>query len=343
MRHSFSLLTILLLVLPSVAAAQHGVDPPEAIGQIEILDPAAEQLIDPASTIEVLATDFEWSEGPVWLPEQNCVLFSDIPRNSIYKWKEGEGLSLYLKPSGYTGETPRGGEPGSNGLMLDAQGRLVMCQHGDAQVARMAAPLSAPKPVFDVIADKLDGKRLNSPNDLVIHSSGAIYFTDPPYGRLKAFNDESRELDFQGVYRVSPEGELALLTKELVAPNGIALSPDEQTLYVAQSNGQRPIYMAYRVQADGSIDAGRVLLNVKHLASRPGSPDGMAIDQDGNLFATGPGGVLIITPEGKHLGTIRTGERIANCTFGGPDGRTLYMTSDMHLCRVRVKTAGLGF
>ncbi|TWT78559.1 Gluconolactonase precursor [Posidoniimonas polymericola] len=333
-------------VLFGVAAnvnAQRAVDPPESIGEIEVVDQAAEQLIDPSATIEVLATDFEWSEGPVWLRDQGCVLFSDIPRNSIFKWKEGEGLSLYLKPSGYTGETPRGGEPGSNGLMIDAQGRLVMCQHGDAQVARMAAPLSAPRPVFEVIADKLDGKRLNSPNDLVIHSSGAIYFTDPPYGRLKAFNDKTRELDFQGVYRVSPEGELSLLTKELVAPNGIALSPDEQTLYVAQSNGERPIYMAYAVQADGSIDDGRVLLNVKHLGRRPGSPDGMAIDRDGNLFATGPGGVLIISPGGKHLATIRTGERIANCTFGGPDGRTLFMTSDMHLCRVRVKTAGLGF
>lgn len=334
----------LLAAAQPTLAQQRTVDPPRAIGQIEINDPAAESLIDPDAEIEILATGFDWSEGPVWSKELGAVLFSDIPPNSIYKWKEGEGLSLYLKPSGYTGAEERGGEPGANGLAIDKQGRLVMCQHGDAQVARMAAPLSDPAPRFDAIAAKLDGKQLNSPNDLALHSSGAIYFTDPPYGRVGRFEDQGRELDFQGVYRVSPAGELTLLTKELEAPNGIALSPDERTLYVAQSSGRRPIYMAYNVQEDGGIDEGRVLLDVKHLAAdRPGSPDGMAIDRDGNLFATGPGGVLIITPEGKHLATIRTGERIANCTFGGPDGRTLFMTSDMHLCRVRVKTAGLGF
>ncbi|QDU58987.1 SMP-30/gluconolactonase/LRE family protein [Aeoliella mucimassa] len=334
---------ILCCVAPTWSLAQQDVSPIETIGTIEILDPAADSLIDSEAKIERLATGFKWSEGPVWISEGGFLVFSDVPQNTVFKWQEGKGLGVYLKPSGYTGEPIENREPGSNGLALDGEGRLLLCQHGDHRVAMMDAPVTSPEPKFITIAGDIDGKTFNSPNDLTVHSSGAIYFTDPPYGRPQGFDDPDRPLDYQGVYRVMPGEPAQLMTKELRAPNGIALSPDEKTLYVAQSDRDRPLYMAYPVQDDGTLGTGRVLLNVKRLADeRPGSADGMKLDSNGNLFATGPGGVLIISPEGKHLATISTGDRIANCAFGD-DGHTLYMTSNHDLCRVRVKAKGLGF
>lgn len=316
---------------------------PETIGQVERLDPALDALIDRDAKIEVLADGFDWSEGPLWLPTEKCLIFSDVPTNKIHRWSEKDGLSVYLTPSGYTGEVPRGEELGSNGLLLDPEGRLVICQHGDRRMARMDAPLGKPAAKFVTLVDKHEGKRFNSPNDAAYHSSGALYFTDPPYGMPKRFDDPNREIDFQGVYRLDPDGTLTLLTKELRAPNGIAFSPDEKTLYVAQSDPKRAIWMAYDVADDGSIDKGRVFFDATPLVGKgPGLPDGLKVDAQGNLFATGPGGVLVISPEGKHLGTIRTGTAIANCAFGD-DRRTLYMTCDMYLCRIRLKTVGDGF
>ena len=279
----------------------------------------------------------------MWVKEGQYVLFNDIPPNTMFKWSEERGLEKYLQPAGYTGEKERGGEMGSNGLYLDLEGRLLLCQHGDRRVARMKAPLDNPAAEFETVAGEYEGRRLNSPNDLVVHSSGAIYFTDPPYGLEGNVNDPNKELDFQGVYRVSPDGDVTLLTKDLSRPNGIALSPDEKTLYVANSDGRRPVYMAFDVKADGTIENGRVLFDAGELSKqgRPGSQDGMAVDVHGNLFATGPGGVLILSPEGKHLGSIMSGVT-ANCTFGD-DGSTLYMTSDDKLKRIKVKTKGLGF
>ncbi|WP_425396000.1 SMP-30/gluconolactonase/LRE family protein [Aeoliella sp.] len=336
-------LSIALATFAVTAHAQSNVEPIETIGEIEILDPAAEALVDSEAKIERLATGFVWSEGPVWIAKGNFLVFSDVPKNTVYKWQDGPGLSVYLKPSGYTQSASREGESGSNGLALDNQKRLILCQHGDHRVARMDAPTTAPAAKFITIAAVHQGKEFNSPNDLAIHSSGAIYFTDPPYGRIGAFKNTERPLDYQGVYRVVPGEEPQLLTKKLRAPNGIALSPDEKTLYVAQSDSSNLIYMAYKIQRDGSIDEGRVLLDVTDLGKeRPGSCDGLKVDTNGNLFATGPGGVLVISPDGKHLATIRTGDKIANCGFAH-DGHTLYMTSNHDLCRVRVKAKGMGF
>jgi gluconolactonase len=308
-------------------------------GTIERFDPRLDQIIPPGTQIEKLAEGFDWSEGPVWIKEGGYLLFSDVPSNVVYKWKAGDGVSEFLRPSGYTGSQPRGGEPGSNGLTVDSQGRLVLCEHGDRRVARLEKDRHK-----TTLADRYEGKRLNSPNDLVYHSNGDLYFTDPPYGLEKNVGDPKKELPFQGVYRVKPDGQITLLTKELSRPNGIAFSPDEKTLYVAVSDPQRAVWMAYDVKADGTIASGRIFSDVTALVSpqHKGLPDGMKVDKAGNLFATGPGGVFIFSPDGKHLGTINTGEATANCAWG-EDGSVLYITADMYLCRVKTRTKGKGF
>lgn len=313
-----------------------------AVGQapvptIERLDPMLDQLIAPDAKIETLAAGFEWSEGPVWRRNGQYLLFSDVPKNTIYRWDQRGGLTVFLRPSGYTGPTPPGRELGSNGLTQDLHDSLVMADHGNRQIARV----SESKFTKTVLADRFEGKRLNSPNDVVFRSNGDFFFTDPPYGLAKLNDDPQKELKHNGVYRVTPAGKITLLTKELTFPNGIALSPDQKTLYVANSDNSRPIWMAYDLAADGSISRGRVLFDATPLVrqGRKGLPDGMRVDGRGNLFASGPGGILIITPQGRHIGTIMTGQPTANCAFGD-DGSTLYMTANDRLMRVRLKTKG---
>lgn len=329
---------MLLVALAASLALGGDEETPKTIGSIERLDPKLDELIPKDAVIEVLADGFEWSEGPAWNKKEGFLVFSDIPRNSVMRWSPNEGISLYQKPSGYSGEGQYSGESGSNGLLWDAEGRLILCQHGNRQVARLETDGS-----FTVLASHYNGKRFNSPNDLVMKSNGDLYFTDPPYG-LPTQDDPSRELDFCGVYRLCKDGTVTLLTDKMTRPNGIAFSPDEKTLYVAQSDPERAIWMAFDVTADGRLGTGRVFFDstqaVKEM--KKGLPDGMKVDQAGNLFATGPGGVLIFSPEGKHLGTIATGEATANCAFGD-DGSTLYITADMYLCRVKTTTKGLGF
>lgn len=308
----------------------------EHIGQIDRHDAMINDLIPEDAKIEILADGFDWTEGPLWVEDGEYLLFSDIPPNSVYKWAEGEGKSLFLNPSGFTDSIEREGEPGSNGLLLDAEGNLVLCQHGDRRLARMDAPLNEPASNFLTIANSYEGKRLNSPNDAAFHSNGDLYFTDPPYGLEGNVDDPTKEIEFQGVYRVDKDSTVHLLTDELSRPNGIAFSPDEKTLYVANSDPERAIWMAYDVQEDGSIANGRVFFDAtdKVGGDNKGLPDGMKVLANGYIFATGPGGVLIFTPQGKHLGTVRTGEATSNCAIGG-DGY-LYMTSDMYLCRVEI-------
>lgn len=305
------------------------------LGQIERFDRRLDELIPPDAVIEVLAEGFEWAEGPVWIPSQEALLFSDIPRNVVLKWKEGDGISEFLKPSGYTGSAPPSKEPGSNGLLLDSAGRLILCQHGDRQIARLEKDGSQ-----TVLVSEYQGKRLNSPNDATFKSNGDIYFTDPPYG-LDGLNDNpAKELDFNGVYRLTPEGELTLLTREISFPNGIAFSPDEELLYVANSDPKKAIWMVFQVRGDGTLGPGRVFHDVTSWVGRyPGLPDGLKVDQKGNLFATSPGGVSIFSPEGELLGRIDTGVATANCGWG-EDGSVLYITADNYLCRVRTTTSG---
>lgn len=309
----------------------------KSTGKIERLHPDLDRLIAPDAVIEVLADGFIWAEGPLWIPEGDYLLFTDIPNNRIVRWKEGEGATTWLTPSGYTGSVPRGGEPGANGLLRDATGRLVMCQHGDRRMAKMEADLDKPKPVFTTLVDRWNGKRLNSPNDAVYDRQGNLYFTDPPYGLEKNVDDPAKEIPFQGVYCLRPDGSVDLLTDSITRPNGIAFSPDEKTVYVACSDPEKAIWMAYDHTASGALTNGRIFYNATAEAGKmQGLPDGLKVNGEGILFATGPGGIWIFRPDGTVLGRIDTGVPTANCAFGN-DGKALYITADDYLMRVWLK------
>lgn len=310
--------------------------PQDTLGSIERLDPALDALIPLNSTIEVLSEGYEWTEGPVWVASQNMLLFSDIPRNSIFKWKAGEGASLFLKPAGYTGLVEREGEPGSNGLLLDSQGRLILCQHGDRRIARLNSDLSNPQPNFETIVDRYQGKRFNSPNDATFNKAGDLYFTDPPYGLEGNMNDPAKEIPFQGVYRVKAgSSEAELLIDSITRPNGIAFSPDEKTLYVASSDPAKAIWMKYNM-VDDQLTDGSIFYDVTDLVGQEkGLPDGMKTHSSGSIFATGPGGVWVFSKEGKVLGKIKTGQATANCAFDAGENY-LYITADMFFLRVKM-------
>ncbi len=341
----------LVACLPLLAADDSKKDVP---GTLESLDPAFYELVGKDAVLEKLADGFAWTEGPAWVKKGGFLLFSDIPNNRVMKYKDGEKVSVFLQPSGYMGKRDDYMEPGSNGLLIDPEGRLVLMEHGDRRVSRVA--LGGKPEDKETLADKYMGKRLNSPNDGVFAKNGDLYFTDPPYGRMlkgKPWVFPDVELGFNGVYRVSKGGELTLLTKEMTYPNGIALSPDEKTLYVANSDPKKAIWMSFPINGDGTLGKGKVFFDVTKSVGTRGKtadgqpalqlPDGMKVDQKGNLFATGPGGVLVFTPEGKHLGTIVTGVNTGNCCFGGEDGSTLYVMLDKAIGRIKTKTKGLGF
>ena len=319
--------------------AHHEKSSQATFGKIVRLDPRLDRLVPRDATLEKLADGFGWVEGPVWNRKAGYLLFSDIPKNSVFKWQEGAGVSLFLKPSGYTGTAPfRGREPGSNGLTFDTEGRLVLCEHGDRRVARLEK--NGRK---TTLADRYNGKRLNSPNDLVFKSNGDLYFTDPPFGLARVFDDPNKELDFSGVYRLSTNGRLTLLTKEITAPNGIAFSPDEKTLYVTNVDPDRPAWLAYDVKEDGTIANGRVFFDAK-VWRKPnyGGPDGVTVDQEGNLFGARPGGINVFAPDGTLLGSIETGGPTSNVAWGN-DGSMLYVTANTAIYRIALRTKGMGF
>lgn len=312
------------------------------IGTIQRDTPELNNLISADAEIELLAEGFEWSEGPAWIKEGGYLVFNDIPRNTTFKWSDEEGLSIFLRPAGFAiGGNPPGEELGSNGLFVHpVTGEIVYCDHGN----RCVAVLDQENWTKTIIADRYNGKRLNSPNDVVISSKGHYYFTDPPYG-LSWPDFPGMELDFCGVYHLTPDGVLSLVTKELNRPNGIGLSPDEKTLYVASSEDDNQVWLAVDVNDDGSTGGSRLFFDATGFDKygEGGGNDGLAVDASGNIWATGPGGVMVFTPEGRHLGSIDTGTHLANCTFGGEEGNVLYITADMYLCRVKVNVKGIGF
>ncbi len=306
-------------------------------GVIERIDPALDLLIDKEAKPEIIAEGFDWSEGPLWVEKHKMLLFSDVPRNAIYKWTAEKGAEVYLKPSGFTGTETTSREPGSNGLLLDSKGNLVMCQHGDRQMARMDAPLTKPQPKFISLAAKYEGKRFNSPNDAAFNSDGELFFTDPPYGLpMKNGRYTDKETDFNGVYKVKKNGDVVLLVDSITRPNGIIFLPGEKQLIVANSDPARPHWYMFDVNGD-ALTNGRIFHSA---AGGPrglkGLPDGLKADKKGNVFASGPGGVWIFDSTGKLLGKIKLDEACSNIALSA-DGKTMYITNDMYVLRLKMR------
>ncbi len=308
---------------------------PENVGEVVRLDPSLDTIVPTPARIEKIAGGFLFTEGPVWVRDGGYLLFSDPNDNRIYRWTPDGELSVFRTKSGYTGnDIAEYGQPGSNGLTLDRDGRLTIDEHGNRRVTRLEK-----NGQLTVLADRYEGKRLNSPNDLVYKSDGALYFTDPPFGLPKFFDDPRRELPYSGVFRVA-DGKVQLLTTNLTGPNGLAFSPDEQYFYVDDWDVKKKVVMRYGVEPDGTLSHGEVFFD---MTSEPGDQalDGMKVDQKGNLYVSGPGGVWIISPTAKHLGTIKAPELPANFAWGDDDGKTLYMTARTGLYRVRLNVPGI--
>jgi len=310
----------------------------KSIGMIERFDPALDNIISDKAQPEIIAEGFDWSEGPLWIEKYNMLIFSDVPMNTVYKWTEAKGKEVYLKPSGYTGSEPSlCKEPGSNGLTFDKNGNLVLCQHGDRRMARMEAPLDKPEAKFITLADKYNGKRFSSPNDAVYNSAGELFFTDPPYGlQTQDDSDSKKEISFNGVYKVKTNGEVILLVDSITRPNGIALMPGEKKLIVACSDGAHPNWYVFDINGDSLMNGKIFYSAAEEGKTMKGSPDGFKIDKNGNVFATGPGGVYIFNSEGKKLGMIRLDNATSNCALS-PDEKTLYISNDMYVLRVKLR------
>ena len=304
-------------------------------------DPAMDTIVGPNPKIFKLAEGFQFTEGPVWVPQGGYLLFSDPNSNTIYKYVTEQGLSVFRQPSGYSGaDIAQYKQPGSNGLTLDAQGRLTINEHGNRRVVRLEKDGKDGKGgAVTVLADRYQGKRLNSPNDLVYRSDGTLYFTDPPFGLPRFFDDPRKELPFSGVYSLS-NGKLQLLTQELSGPNGIAFSLDERYLYVGNWDEKKKVVMRYEVKPDGTVSDGQGFFD---MTNAPGEDaiDGIKVDQAGNLYVSGPGGLWVISPEGKHLGTINAPRHIHNMAWGDSDGKTLYLCARSGLYRMRLGIAGV--
>ncbi len=305
---------------------------------IERLDPALDTLVDSAARVETVCEGFVWSEGPLW--KDGALFFSDVPANILYRWRPGsKHAEVFLELSGGIAANPDFVEPGSNGLALDREGRLLLCQHGARRVVR----LEDDKRTQTVLADRFEGRRLNNPNDLVVHSSGAVYFTDPSYGFKQRDASPLKEIAWNGVYRIAPDRTVSLLTKDLPFPNGLAFSQDEKILYVAVSDAVSPRVVAFDVRDDGLLGSSHLFFDAIPLLKRglKGTCDGLKVDVYGNVFTTAPGGVSVLSATGKLLGNIHIGVT-SNCNWGD-DGSTLYITADDRVCRVRTATRGTPF
>ncbi len=329
---------IVLLVTVTLLLVACSTTPPPAekkappIGTIERLDPALDALIPAGAEVEKLAGGFTFTEAPLWRPS-GVLWFSDVVGNVVRQWSPDGKVTEILKPGGYDGNSlPAGGYIGPNGMVNYKDGSVLLCQHGNRRIALVGADMKV-----STFVDKFEGKKLNSPNDLVFRSDGSLYFTDPPYGLPKADDDPMKELKFNGVYRWS-NGKLQLVVKDLTRPNGLGFSPDGKTLYVANSDEKQRLWMRYDVAANGSVSNGKVFADLS-AEKDSGVPDGMKVDSLGNLWATGPGGLWVFSPDGKRLGRIKLPEQPSNCNWGD-DGKTLYITAVTGLYRIKLPVAG---
>lgn len=327
------------LLAAATPALGQGPRTPSVEGRITRLDPRFDQLLPADAHLEQVLDGHQWAEGPLWDRTAGCLLFSDVIRNTAYRWCEGKGESVLLERSGYTGSAPfPGKEPGSNGLAFDRQGNLLMAEHGDRRISRLG-----PDGGKTTVVDRYHGKRINSPNDLIVLANGDLLFTDPPWGLPKWWSDPGKELPVSGVYRLTAGGDLRLIQGEFQAPNGIALSPDGRTLIVSESKPEIGAWYAMPVNQDGSLGPRRKLLDaVPWSVNRNGVPDGLKLNRDGIIFGGGPGGVYVIAPDGTLLGIIETGGPASN-TVWGDDGSTLYITSGERIFRIRTSTVGAGW
>jgi gluconolactonase len=295
-------------------------------------DPAIDRLIPSGAQVEKLAGGFTFTEGPIWRP-QGVLWFSDVVGNVTRQWSPDGRVIELLRPGGYDGDSlPAGGFIGPNGATAGEHGTVVMCQHGNRRIVRITNDLKV-----TTVVDSFEGKKLNSPNDVVYRSDGSLYFTDPPYGLSKGDDDPTKELPFNGVFKLT-NGKLQVLVKDMTRPNGLAFSPDEKTLYVANSDENYRMWMRFDVNADGTVRNGRVFADVS-AEPEEGLPDGLKIDSLGNMWTTGPAGIWVFTPSGKHIGTIKTPEQPANCAWG-EDGKTLFITANTGLYRLRTSVQG---
>ncbi|MFB2117827.1 SMP-30/gluconolactonase/LRE family protein [Parapedobacter sp. 2B3] len=328
-------LGVLIMMTACNHTPQHRQSTYKSTGSIERLDPALDAILDTNATIEIIAEGFIWSEGPLWVESEHMLLFSDVPANTIYKWTEENGTEVYLQPSGYTGTEPsQSKEPGSNGLLLDRSGNLVLCQHGNRQMARMEAPLDRPATMFTTLANQYNGMRFSSPNDAVFNATGELFFTDPPYG-LPAQNDEdpAKEIPFNGVYKVNPNGEAVLLTDSITRPNGIAFFPGEQTLLVASSDPDAANW--YLLDAREAPTTPTLFYSAANEREGvKGLPDGLKITSNGTVFASGPGGIWIFNRDGRVLGKIKLEDAASNVALSA-DEKTIYITNHQQVLRVR--------
>jgi gluconolactonase len=302
-------------------------------GSIERIDPALDSIIKTTALPEIIAEGLGWSEGAVWIENNKMLLFSDIPGNTIFKWTPEKGKELYLSPSGYTDSIQRGGETGSNGLILDKDGNLVLCQHGNRQMARMEATIDKPAAKYITLAGQYNGKKFNSPNDAVYNSAGELFFTDPPYGLEKNMDDPKKEIAFQGVYKVKTNGEVVLMTDSITRPNGIAFMPGQRTLLIANSDPDKPNWYAMELGSGDTVLSTRIFYSAAgYDKNLKGGCDGMKVDSKGNVFATGPGGVWIFNSQGKLLGKLKLDEASSNIALS-PDEKTMYVTNDMYVLK----------
>lgn len=307
----------------------------KTIGTLERYDDALDKIVSKDAKAEIIAEGFLWSEGPLWIEKQKMLLFSDVRRNTVFKWTEKNGKEVYLTPSGYTSSVPRGGEMGSNGLTLDNKGNLVLCQDGDRKMSRMDAPLNKPEAKFITLADKWNGKRFNSPNDAVFNSKGELFFTDPPYGLVTGSdNDPAKETSFNGVYKVKKNGEVILLIDSLTRPNGIAFFPGEKQILIANSDPRKPNWYIYDIDGD-KLKNGRIFYSAAGVRGA-GLPDGFRIDKKGNVFSAGPGGLHIFNRDGKLLGKLVVPGPTSNCSLSA-DQKTLYITNNNQVLRFKLR------